>query len=74
MQQLEKYLNFEPIVDVSDKLQKLRVLNGKHAKQLVTCQSHISEVEGLLTTYNEIVDRLNAQMRYLSEATKAGEI
>ena len=74
VQQLEKYLTFEPIVDVADKLEKLRTLNTTHAKQLVTCQSNISEVEALLTTYNEVVERLNAQMLYLADATKAGEI
>ncbi len=67
VQRLEQYLTFDPLVDVTEKLQKLRHLNIKHAQQLVESQHNAQEVEQLVITYNEIIDRLNAQMKYLEE-------
>ncbi len=36
MQKLEQYLNFDPLVDVPDKLAKLRKLKVTHCSQLLT--------------------------------------
>ncbi len=74
IQQLEKYLTFEPLVDVPDKIQKLRTLNITHAQQLITCQQNIGDVEALITAYNDVVERLNTQMMFLKDASSAGEL
>ena len=67
VQELEKYLTFDPLMDVPDKLQNLRKLNLTHAQQLLSCQENAQEVEALLIAYNEVVEKLNAQMEYLGE-------
>ena len=70
IQELEKYLTFDPMVDIPDKLQSLKKLNLTHAQQLLACQENSQDVEQLLIAYNEVIDRFNAQMEYLNEQMK----
>ena len=67
IQELEKYLTFDPMLDIPEKLQTLKKLNLTHAQQLLTCQENAQDVEGLLIAYNEVIEKLNAQMEYLNE-------
>lgn len=39
-QKLEQYLNFEPLIDVPEKVAQLRTLNASHARDLIACQKN----------------------------------
>ena len=54
-------------MDIPDKLQSLKRLNLTHAQQLLVCQENAEDVEKLLITYNEVIEKVNAQMEYLGE-------
>ncbi|CDW90316.1 sentrin-specific protease 8 [Stylonychia lemnae] len=62
IQKLEQYLNFEPVFDVNEKLQDLKKINIQHASQMITCQQNQQEVEDLIVTYNDLVERISHQM------------
>ena len=54
-------------MDIPDKLQSLKRLNLTHAQQLLVCQENAEDVEKLLIAYNEVIEKVNAQMEYLGE-------
>ena len=54
-------------MDIPDKLQSLKRLNLTHAQQLLVCQENAEDVEKLLISYNEVIEKVNAQMEYLGE-------
>ena len=61
----EKYLDFDPIVDAYSKMETITKLKVEHTQHLLACEGNTSEVEKLLSTYNEIVENISDQMAYL---------
>ena len=52
MQQLENYLNFQPVLDPKEKVERLKQLDMTHLKQLMKSSENTNELEVLLTDYN----------------------
>jgi hypothetical protein len=42
-------------------------LNLTHAQQLLVCQENAEDVEKILLSYNEVIDKVNSQMEFLGE-------
>merc|ERR1711908_199267 len=55
VQSLENYLTFAPVHEPKSKIEQLKKLEMDHLKQLVKSEENAEEIEGLLTSYNEMV-------------------
>jgi len=55
VQQLENYLNFQPVIEPKQKLEQLKELDTTHLRQLIKSEENTKEIEDLLTNYNEMV-------------------
>ena len=55
----EKYLDFDPILNSFGKLETLSKLKLAHGQHLIESEENADEVENLLETYNDIVERIS---------------
>lgn len=60
VQQLENYLNFQPVIEPKQKLEQLKELDMAHLRQLIKSEENTQEIEGMLTNYNEMVQKISA--------------
>lgn len=73
MQQLENFLNFQPVLDPKEKVEKLKQLDMTHLRQLMKSSENTNELETLLTDYNEMVQQISSQIEYLDMITTTEE-
>ena len=59
---MEQYLNFEPIYDVKEKLEEIKSLKKIHLENLIENDENSSELETLVSSYNEMVTRISEQL------------
>ena len=59
------YSHTEP----KQKLEQLKELDMAHLRQLIKSEENTKEIEGMLTNYNEMVQKISAQIEYLDMIT-----
>ena len=56
-------------IEPKQKLEQLKELDMAHLRQLIKSEENTKEIEGMLTNYNEMVQKISAQIEYLDMIT-----
>ena len=67
VQSLEEHLNFEPLIDVKDKLKQVEKIEKQHYDQLVENETLREEAEQFVSKYNDICTSINQQLLILNQ-------